>query len=416
MIYSMKFQLGPQVKHGPSRHLGAFEKLFWLADRNRPNQFAIAAEISGTASNEAWQLAVTAMVRKDPSVLSAIVPDQHGEPTFLGGVASRLPVHFVEAPTSVWPLHLARHMAQPFLAAEAPLLRITVIQDAERAAVILSAHHAIADGKSLVYWLRDLLRHISGVAVTRSPGTRSIESLVTQTLGPLSHAELDAPGRDIRTRNLDGRPPTIATASLSAEQTSQLRDAAKSRSTSIHGILCAAFGEALRETKGPQTPVRIVSPVDLRQRVLGGSEQLGMYLSGLRLVDDDPGMDFWLRAQRNSDAFDIFNFADGIRTAVGTLDHHVASLKTSAKAIDLLARTFAADILMTNMGAVAIPSDYGAMTLEAIWGPSVTLGFEGEQTIGTSSFGGRLRLLHTSYAPVAGLLAAAVDRIIWETS
>ena len=40
----------------------------------------------------------------------------------------------------------------------------------------------------------------------------------------------------------------------------------------------------------------------------------------------------------------------------------------------------------------------------ASWGPAVALGLVGEQVIGAATFNDRLHLVHTSYAPVTGLL------------
>ncbi len=55
------------------------------------------------------------------------------------------------------------------------------------------------------------------------------------------------------------------------------------------------------------------------------------------------------------------------------------------------------------MGLWISRTRHGPFTLEALWGPSVTLGFALAQTIGAITLGGRLHLLHTSYEPARGL-------------
>jgi hypothetical protein len=90
---------------------------------------------------------------------------------------------------------------------------------------------------------------------------------------------------------------------------------------------------------------------------------------------------------------------------VGMMRDQVAGIMTVDQAQAFLAQQAGADILLSNLGAVDFPDRYGPFTLEALWGPSVTLGFALAQTIGAITLGGRLHLLHTSYEPARGLLA-----------
>jgi hypothetical protein len=53
-----------------------------------------------------------------------------------------------------------------------------------------------------------------------------------------------------------------------------------------------------------------------------------------------------------------------------------------------------------------VETNYGDLTLEAFWGPSVLVGIEGEQMIGAATLHGAIHLLHSSYAPIPSLLQA----------
>jgi hypothetical protein len=90
---------------------------------------------------------------------------------------------------------------------------------------------------------------------------------------------------------------------------------------------------------------------------------------------------------------------------VGMMRDQVAGIMTVDQAQAFLAQQACADILLSNLGAVDFPDRYGPFTLEALWGPSVTMGFALAQTIGAITLGGQLHLLHTSYEPARGLLA-----------
>jgi hypothetical protein len=70
----------------------------------------------------------------------------------------------------------------------------------------------------------------------------------------------------------------------------------------------------------------------------------------------------------------------------------------------LLAQGFPCELLLTNLGNLPIQFETGALKLKALWGPSVLMGFEGEQTVGVATTNDSLCLLHTSFAPIPSLL------------
>ncbi|MFM0015102.1 hypothetical protein [Paraburkholderia sediminicola] len=82
----------------------------------------------------------------------------------------------------------------------------------------------------------------------------------------------------------------------------------------------------------------------------------------------------------------------------------MAGVKETAEAKTIFANMFGGDAALTNLGVVALPRVFGSLVLDAVWGPSVILGLVGEQVIGAVTFNDRLHLVHTSYAPITGLL------------
>ena len=69
-----------------------------------------------------------------------------------------------------------------------------------------------------------------------------------------------------------------------------------------------------------------------------------------------------------------------------------------------LAAVFAHDIMLSNLGQVRFGTQFGALHLEAVWGPSISMGFAGAQTVGVTTVNGRMDLLHTSFEPIELLL------------
>jgi hypothetical protein len=95
---------------------------------------------------------------------------------------------------------------------------------------------------------------------------------------------------------------------------------------------------------------------------------------------------------------------DGVKAVLGAVDGIVQSGLDAYSAGEEGSKLFLFDIHLSNLGAVAIPTSYGALSLRQLWGPEVLIGFEGEQTLGVSTLNERLCLLHTSHRPLPGFL------------
>jgi hypothetical protein len=128
---------------GIPRSLGALEKLFWLADQNRPTHLAIAAEVGGSTRIEQWQDALDRVCRQSALIWSRIVPNERGAPVFTPVPYRSIPLHVVENAMSEWTAHVAGQLDQPFDASRAPLLRATLLHRADRSVIILCVHHSI---------------------------------------------------------------------------------------------------------------------------------------------------------------------------------------------------------------------------------------------------------------------------------
>ncbi len=72
----------------------------------------------------------------------------------------------------------------------------------------------------------------------------------------------------------------------------------------------------------------------------------------------------------------------------------------------------ACEMLVSNLGVLPFAPDFGGLTLEAFWGPSVLVGIEGEQMIGAATLHGALHLLHSSYAPIESLLQTTEQTLL----
>src|SRR3981189_3224601 len=68
-----------------------------------------------------------------------------------------------------WQEEMAREIFTPFAGDVAPLLRATLIHEANRAVFILAAHHTISDGVSMAAALCDLFHVLAGGTIELHP-------------------------------------------------------------------------------------------------------------------------------------------------------------------------------------------------------------------------------------------------------
>jgi hypothetical protein len=159
--------------------------------------------------------------------------------------------------------------------------------------------------------------------------------------------------------------------------------------------------------------MRIVSPVDLRRRLLDNSDHLAACVSAVVLADDGPrDADLWSRARHLGQAFRSIQSPAQLASTVLGLSSVLAHVNAVHEAKTVFTDVFANEAVVTNLGVVDLPRTFGPLVLDAVWGPAVGNSFIGEQVVGATTFADQLHLVHTSYAPIVGLL----DQIAAELS
>jgi hypothetical protein len=403
-------RLTPTLPIAIPRPLGTLEKLLWLADQNRPLHFAIAAEVGGPTQIEQWQDALDRVCQQSALIWSRIVPDEGGAPVFTPVPYGSIPLHVVENAVSDWTVYVAGQLDQPFDSSRAPLLRSTLLHDADRSVIILCAHHSIADGLSLSFLMRDVLRAFASEPVLLSRETASIEHLVAAKRATSAMPPAEASARPpMSYRPLNGSTPQLEAIRLTRETTRALRERARIERSGLHGALCAALTIAAARLvpAWSDVPLRVFSPIDVRKRVLNSSEHIGVCVTAMTLANECSSQDFWSVARSFSDRLEPAKSIEGVSALVGMVHDLGSPISTVQQAKEFLAQGFSAEILLTNLGTVEFKDTYGPLTLEALWGPSVHTGFAMGQTVGAVTVRDQLHLLHTSYEPASGLLREA---------
>jgi hypothetical protein len=407
------------------RPLGSFEHFLWLMDQNRPIHFGVVCQVQGCTEVEQWRNALAAAQARHSMLSVRIDPDPAGTTTrFVSDPNECIPIRLVEgSDTANWQRELALEMARPFDWRRAPLARVVLLHQTNRTHLILMAHHAVADGLSLAYATRDILLAMAGEPLAPLPVQRPYEDLLQDALSvtlpgrSLKPGEGDA-SRAARYRPLDSAPPFIDSHTFDRETTEAIRRRSREEQTTVHGALCAAFllaGRRLLPDWGEQ-PVRCMSPINLRQFCSGVADDVGLFI-GRGVSVHSPGEDgsFWTAARSAKEQirkFESLEFTAWMASKWRKMSIQRPDTNTVAA---FYAQSMPHELLITNLGRLTAGTEFGSLKLEAFWGPALTMGFDGEQSVGVSTVDGRLACLHVSYRPILGLLPMAASLLTAES-
>jgi hypothetical protein len=311
---------------GIDRPLDPAERFFWLADGVSSLNFAVFAEVDGAIEARALRAALDRAQAAQP-LLAVRIATPGGVPCFATDDGARIPL--VERPASDgdWQAQIERELGTPFDPGVAPLARCAclVLGGGLRSVVVLTFHHAIADGRSGALLLRRVLAEALSL-----PAPPSCEHAACPPLHALfppafrwdEHAEAAEAVYEQQMALLarDGPVPPLpwlkggpATArprferiAVERDATGQLLQRCRDQGTTLHGALGAAQLFALWRLWGTDRPRTLLlsHPVDLRVRLDRAvpPDYLGLYVSVLasphRLGADT---DFWALAREITD-------------------------------------------------------------------------------------------------------------------
>lgn len=405
------------------RPLSGYERLFWAVDKINGFNFTVVVSFRGTIARTRWIDAFAQAQRKHPFLNVSINDDDPHAPYFVRGESLPIPLAFERRTSSTqWQRVMESEFGETFDPSTAPLLRAVLLEDEEGCDLVLTANHVIIDGIGVLGLVRDLLAALSGGTISALPDPPSAEDRVAEVRASTQlHAAQNGhqaapaqagaggsaaatPARMFVRRKATGKP-TIEALRFSKDQTAMLLRCAREQQTTAGAVVLAALASGLRKLSPAMKEVDIhaATPVDARP-YLGNEGDFVLSIGSARAVSPFPDMELWASARALKSQLAPFQSFGEIETTFGRVDA-VLALKLDASAlVDMLIGGFGHDVLLSNLKTVELPTAPDGLTVEAVWGPSVLLGVEGEQMVGVATFGGLLHLVYTSFSPVAGLL------------
>ncbi|MFC0691349.1 phthiocerol/phthiodiolone dimycocerosyl transferase family protein [Paraburkholderia humisilvae] len=397
------------------RPLGSMEYVFWLLNRSVGNQIVLAAEIEGTATAETWRHAFDALRRRHPLLSVRLPATSSGTPYMEVMPDQSIPLrHVVDADWTaegVAPEWLNRAIAhelnEPFDTDVAPLMRAVLATGPRQSVLILACNHAISDGISLSYCIRDLLKALNGEVLEPMPLPLSGDELCgdapPQPRGaPISLEGIRFP-RDV--------VPVVQRLSLSRELTQSLVQRARADRTTLHGMLCAALLHSGRNAtpEWRERPVVILSPVDMRLQ-WGIEDDCGCFLtSAAASLGPAPDQTLWETARAAVAGLNAAAARESVRESTRRLRDMLEGGLDAAGAVRLRQTAIARDVMVTNLGNIRFDPTLGPFRLTALWGPLAMSGYPGNHTVGVSTVNGNASLTLASRVPPPRFLEYARD-------
>ncbi|RFM29026.1 phthiocerol/phthiodiolone dimycocerosyl transferase family protein [Deminuibacter soli] len=384
------------------RTLGAFEKAFWLLDQVDSKDFALAAEVEGTATAGEWQAAVNALQQRHPNLCVRITVDAYNRPVFTPVPGKAIPFRVVDAAEHYrWEQEVETELATRFNTAEGPLLRAVIVRKPAGTVIILVSHHAIADGTSLAYLMRDVLQAVTGKTLSAMPAAVSNDEL----LGMPEDSVGDIAKQALVFETPVAVVPHVDKIQLSQQLTEKLVKRSREEATTVHGALCAAVLMAGRKLDNTWKDERIemISPVCAR-RALKIGDECNLNIT-THPVYFEPGqvMSFWELARFAKAGLEGVRSVEHVRGYLNFFRELTFNGKDIATMLEPMKAAFNHQVMITNLGRIKYDTDFGAMQLKALWGPMVLSGKGKEQTIGANASNGSICLTNTSQTPLPSL-------------
>ena len=374
------------------RELGTFERALMIADRHAPFHIVSVLHLEAAPSPQIVRSALKVLQDHHP-FLSACLLREPGRAYFAALSDPGLPFHVLPRWNDAHWMDVAElEMGNRIDTSTGPLFRCTYLYDAahERAEIILTLYHAIADAASMARLMHELLKVCASfgnektVPVSRqmpeSPpvenrfpaafrGLRLSLHMLRYTLAQLSDEisyRMQTRGKRIPPLHQHPTRGHILSIQLPEDLVDELSRRARLEKLTLNSLLNAAMLLAVNRElyAGQHVPMRTFSFANLRAYVDPplSDEELACYISMLRYtVPVEGGIDFWQLAR---------DLHEKIYSSLKSGDKFVANLMTKSliKVVTGLKSFRMSATALNYNGVVPIEPSYGTMKVTGIHG------------------------------------------------
>ncbi|MCI0553494.1 MAG: condensation domain-containing protein [Anaerolineae bacterium] len=373
------------------RELGTFERALVIADRHAPFHIVSVLCLEGAPSPQIVRHALKVLQNRHP-FLSARLLQEKGRYYFVKLIEPGLPIHILPRWNDEhWENVAEVELGNRIDVSNGPLFRCTYLYDSthERAEIILTLCHAIADAASTARLIHELLKACASFTDEKTVPVHGISPappvessfpsayrglrFVLHTLRFALAQLVDEISYRIQTRGKRTPPlhqhPTrghILSIQLPEDLVNSLSHRARQEEVTLNSALNAAMLIAVNRElyAGQQAPMRTFSFANLRSYVDPplSDEELACYISMLRYtVEVEGGIDFWTLAR---------DLHEKIYSSLKSGDKFVAAAMTESliKMITGLKSFRMSTIALNYNGVLPIETSYGNIKVTGVHG------------------------------------------------
>jgi len=333
-----------------------------------------------------------------------------------------------------WLARIEEEFQTPFPIETGPLFRCTLLCSKEVCEIILCGHHTICDGMSLGYLLRDLLSRLAEtkqvdeksvipppIDRTTVPSPPSVNWLLRFVIDRINKKWVEKSVRfsesDMRRMHekfwQSNKSMKILAWHLESETTTNLVERCRTENVTVNSALWTAFLAAQYDIQEDRKSYRQRSAlaVNIRERLnVSAGDSFGFYASSLTVkLPYSSQWSFWDNARRvHTRIMKELSTTNLFRMLTSEYIHPTLLDSLYFQKYGLLNETMPGKLLrkmgwhkitygyaLTNVGRFDIPTAYGSLKLEAVYGPLFYSDIE-EKMIGIITVGGRLSFLFAS--------------------
>jgi NRPS condensation-like uncharacterized protein len=397
-----------------NRSLGSTEHFLWLLTQTIPRNLVFCATITGSLTVEQLTKALAWVQHRHPLLAVRIVLDEQEQPRFVSGGVPSIPLRALEQQSaSQWCQEVKAELLCPFSLSEGPLIRVVLLHSPEVCKLIITFDHCIGDGLSGAYLLRDILREVSepGSEPQPLPECPPVSKLLPPTASLLNRDLLDdeAKSQKLTSSSVEVSKNRSSAEeeslrddqlyllhwSLSPEETATLISCCREEQTSVQGALCASFLLSIAANVSSQDKAvfKCISPINIRNYLVPPiGEDFGLYASNTltcHSVGNSP--DFWeiardVKHQINSQVANgkMFEYVTAMNSYVSTKPNPIKTRQS-------LRERAGSDLLLTNLGRLNIPQQYGSLQLQELYLSVMCLQSE-QAHVAVTTLGGNMRV------------------------
>jgi NRPS condensation-like uncharacterized protein len=312
-----------------------------------------------------------------------------------------------------------------------PLVRFSLLHSPEKSDLVICAHHAICDGMSLTYLIRDILQQLADPeqevetlpeppAITRDtvPSPPPANFIARGVIGLFNklwtRKNIRFDGNDLKNLHRvfweKNRAAGVLAWECSVTETKALVSRCRAENVTVNTALWTAFLAAQYEVQGDAEPYRASAGLAVSTRdklTVPVGEAFGFYASSLTArLAYDPGRTFWDSArifhEKIGDSLaktNIFRSLSAELVAPTLLDslyfskYGLIKSKLSEKLVQQMNwRGISYGYAITNVGQMNIPTSYDQYQLESVYGPFVYSDVN-EKTMGVITVGDKITFL-----------------------